>query len=54
MRKVGIQPEIIYAYKKTGLLVMEGTPLSPRDRKEWNDAIDEYFELERAAERDRD
>jgi hypothetical protein len=54
MRKAGIRSEIIYAYKKTGLLLMADTPASKRDRKEWNDAIAEYLELERKAGRDSD
>src|ERR1700730_17734193 len=32
MRKAGTPPEIIYAYKKTGLLLVEGSPASPSDR----------------------
>ena len=33
---------------------MENTPVSKADRKEWDDAIAEYFELERKAGRDSD
>src|SRR5215813_13360938 len=41
MQKAGTRPEIVYAFKKTGLLLMESSPASPRDRKSWNDAINE-------------
>src|SRR5262249_2506254 len=57
MRKAGTPPQIMYAYKRTGgLILMEGMHEHwPADRvKEWDDAITEYFELERKAERDRD
>ena len=52
LRKSGAPPQIAYAYKKTGMLVMERTKRSiPKDRlKEWNAAIDEYFLIERARE----
>jgi len=50
MRKAGSRAEIIYAYSKTGLLIMEGVDYPANRRKEWNNAIDEYFELERKAE----
>jgi len=50
MRKAGTPPQIIYAYRKTGRLLVEGmTQAEPAVWKEWNDAIDEYFALERKA-----
>jgi hypothetical protein len=50
MRKAGTPPQIVYAYKKTGLLLMEEMREHwPKDRvKEWEDAIEEYFAIEDA------
>ena len=50
MRKAGAPPQIIYAYKKTGLIYVKGVSTNwPKDRvKEWEDAIDEYFAIEDA------
>jgi hypothetical protein len=50
LHKAGAPPQIAYAYKKTGMLVMESSKDHiPKDRlKEWNAAIDEYFLIERA------
>ena len=44
MRAVGIDPAIIYATQKTGLIPSEATwpQMSPAERREWNDAIVEY------------
>lgn len=41
------RPELAYAYRETGLMPTEETypKLSRKDRDEWNQAIDEYFEL---------
>jgi hypothetical protein len=51
MRKAGTPPQIVYAYRKTGLLLAEGlTPAHLPEWKEWNAAIEEYFELERKGE----
>ena len=49
LRKAGMPPEIIYAHKKTDLLLAEGVEVPEDRRKEWDDAIAEYFELERKA-----
>jgi hypothetical protein len=50
MRKAGTPPQIIYAYRKTGLLLAEGiAPPEAPEWNEWNAAIDEYFVLERKA-----
>src|SRR5215467_8724269 len=52
MRKAGTPPQIIYAYKRTGgLLLMESMREHwPPDRvKEWDDAVDEYFAIQEAA-----
>src|SRR6516225_2049654 len=51
MRKTGTPPQIIYAYKRTGgLLLMEDMREHwPPDRvNEWDDAIEEYFAIEDA------
>jgi hypothetical protein len=52
MLKAGFEPQIIYAYKKTGLIGMAGAIDNwPTDRREeWEAAIDEYFALEDQAE----
>ena len=52
MRKAGTPLQIIYAYKRTGgLLLMESMRDHwPPDRvQEWDDAIDEYFAIEEAS-----
>ena len=51
MRKANTPPQVVYAYKKTGLLFVEGVSLNwPADRKrEWEEAIDEYFAIEEAS-----
>ncbi len=45
MRAAGIRPEIMYAYERTGLLLLEAgyEALSPKDKAEYDGAIDEYF-----------
>ncbi len=50
MTRAGAPPEAIYAYKKTGLLYVEGMSENwPADRvKEWKDAIAEYRAIEDA------
>ena len=47
MKKVGVASELIYAFKKTGLLLSEGNKdkMPKNNQKEWFDAIDEYLEL---------
>jgi hypothetical protein len=56
MRKTGVEPHIIYAYKKTGLIGIAGAIDNwPADRRaEWQAAIDEYFALEDQAKAKRD
>ena len=47
MRRAGARPELVYAYRKTGgLLVTEANvdELPTQDRADWENAIDEYFE----------
>ena len=46
--KSGAPPEVIYAHKKTGRLGIRGAMDNwPEDaRREWEEAIDEYFKLE--------
>ncbi len=48
MKASGVRPELIYAYEKTGLILMEGIDYAKAVRKEYEAAIDEYFELEQA------
>lgn len=45
MRAAGIPPHLIYAYEKTGLLLLEEgyAALSPQQRSEYDAVIDEYF-----------
>jgi hypothetical protein len=45
MRTAGIPPHLIYAYERTGLLLMEDgyKNLSTKDKAEYDAAIDEYF-----------
>jgi len=45
MSAAGVRPEVIYAFRKTGRIVTEGNwhLLSEADRKEWTDAVNEYF-----------
>ena len=44
MAKIGIAPELIYAWEKCGFLVtdMNVDGYSDEDMAEWNAAIDEY------------
>jgi hypothetical protein len=52
MRKAGTPPQIVYAYKRTGglLLTEDIREHWPPDRvKEWDDAIHEYFAIEDAS-----
>jgi hypothetical protein len=51
MRKAGTPPEVMYAYRKTGLIHVEGlSDRWPPDRTaEWNQAIEEYFAIEAAS-----
>lgn len=50
MKAAGIRPEIIYAYKKTGLLLSEEMrDIYPAEvQEEYQAAIAEYLELEKA------
>ena len=51
MRKAGTPPEVMHAYKRTGLIRVEGLSEGwPPDRTaEWNQAIEEYFAIEAAS-----
>jgi hypothetical protein len=50
MQMAKTPPEFIYAFKKTDmLLLVEDIEVPAERRKEWNDAIAEYFALERKA-----
>lgn len=44
MKQAGLDPAMIYAFEKTGLLVTEQNEhlLSEKDLDEWGSAIDEY------------
>jgi hypothetical protein len=46
MRMAGIRPEVIYAHRKTGLIVTADNrdKLSKEAVAEWETAIDEYFD----------
>jgi len=46
--KVGVDPALIYATRKTGRVLVRGLtpPLPQRDLDEWEDAIEEYYEHE--------
>jgi hypothetical protein len=46
LHKAHTDPALIYAFKKTRRLVSAVTRkvLSKKDLKEWDDAIDEYYE----------
>src|SRR5215472_4686789 len=56
LRAAGAPPEVAYAYKKTGLLGDAGMVDNwPADRrKEWENAVDDYFALEEQAKAKRD
>jgi hypothetical protein len=45
MRVAGIPPQFIYAYERTGFLLLEEgyKNLSPGDKAEYDAVIDEYF-----------
>jgi len=45
MRAAGIPAQLIYAYERTGFLLLEEAykSLSPEDKAEYDAAIDEYF-----------
>ena len=44
MEAAGIAPRLIHAYRRTGRMVSDETwaSLTPAERKEWLDALDEY------------
>jgi hypothetical protein len=50
MRVAGIPPQFIYAYERTGFLLLEEgyERLSPEDKAEYDAAIDEYFAKSKA------
>ena len=50
MERAGVAPKVIYACRKTGLLVDEEgyKRLCPKDRKTWDDAIAEFERLQAA------
>lgn len=50
--KSGAPPEVVFAYRKTGLLLVQEHMANypPENIAEWNAAIAEYFELERSRE----
>jgi hypothetical protein len=55
MRRAGTPPQIVYAYRKTGLLISEVSrdTASPEALAEWDAAITEYFRLEDNAGKNR-
>jgi hypothetical protein len=48
MREAGMRPELIYAYEKTGLVLMEGKDYPQDIKDEYQSAIAEYFKLKKA------
>ena len=44
MKQAGLDPAIVYAFEKTGLLVTEANErlISDKDRAEWETAVKEY------------
>jgi hypothetical protein len=54
MRKTGVPPQIIFAYRKTGRLLLEGNRdlYPPEAQSEWDAAINEYFRLEAQAKKE--
>lgn len=49
MNKAGLDPAMIYAFKKTGLLVGEDS--SEEHKEEWCEAMDEYYEMRKKRRR---
>ena len=45
MRVAGIPPQFIYAYERTGFVLLEDgyKNLSPEDKADYDSAIEEYF-----------
>lgn len=43
MRKARLHPSLVYAFLKTGLLVGEDSPHTDSERREWLDAVDEWY-----------
>ena len=50
MRMAGIPPQLIYAYERTGFLLLEEgyKSLAPEERAEYDAAIDEYVAKNKA------
>jgi hypothetical protein len=50
MRVAGIPPQFIYAYERTGFLLLEEgyKNLAPEEKAEYDAAIDEYFAKNKA------
>jgi hypothetical protein len=53
MRKAGVPSQILYAYRRTGLIGVEGMmdAWPAGSRKDWDNAIKEYFLIEEASKR---
>jgi len=45
MEAAGVNQALIYAFMKTGLLVCEDTPVTPEMKKEWEDACNEWYDM---------
>ena len=47
MPQVGLDPAVIYAFKRTDRMVTNSNKhlLSKKDLRRWNDAIDEYHRI---------
>lgn len=50
MRKAGVHPALIHAHLKTGLIVGEDSPHTPAERKEWMDAVQEWYDANEPSE----
>ena len=45
MRAAKVSPSLIYAYQKTSRIVINAKLLTPDELREYNEAIDEFYDL---------
>ena len=50
MRSAGIRPVLIYAYQKTERIVANRNLLTPEEQREWDEAVDEFYDRVDAGE----
>ena len=50
MEVAGLHPSLIHAFTKTGLLVGEDSPHTPAERREWIEAVNEWYDMHPEAE----